>query len=149
VAVAVNEHVVNAPVESVWKVLSNGWLYPMWVVGATRMRDVDEAWPETGAHLHHSIGVWPAVINDSTEVVSVDPMRCLELRARGWPVGEADVLIRLEELGTRTRVVMEEDAASGPGRLMPSVLRQPLISWRNRETLRRLAFLAEGHAGGR
>jgi len=126
--VAVNEHVVNAPVESIWKVLSNGWLYPMWVVGATRMREVDESWPNAGARLHHSIGVWPAVIDDTTEVVSADPMRCLELRARGWPVGEADVLIRLEELGTQSRVVLDEDVADGPGRLVPSLVRHPLIS---------------------
>ena len=33
----------------VWDVLSDGWLYPCWVVGAARMRDVDEAWPEKGS----------------------------------------------------------------------------------------------------
>jgi uncharacterized protein YndB with AHSA1/START domain len=147
-AVAVNERVINAPVKSVWGVLSNGWLYPTWVVGATRMRDVDGHWPEVGSRLHHSVGVWPAVINDSTEVLSVDPMRSLELRAKGWPVGEADVTIQLEDLGTRTRVVIDEDAASGPGRLVPSMVRQPLISLRNVEALRRLALLAEGHADG-
>jgi hypothetical protein len=112
------------------------------------MRDVDGHWPEVGSRLHHSVGVWPAVINDSTEVLSVDPMRSLELRAKGWPVGEADVTIQLEDLGTRTRVVIDEDAASGPGRLVPSMVRQPLISLRNVEALRRLALLAEGHADG-
>jgi len=146
--VAVNERVINAPVQSVWEVLSDGWLYPMWVVGATRMRDVDKAWPDVGSRLHHSVGVWPAVIDDNTEVISAVPMRCLELRAKGWPVGEADVVIRLEEVGAQTRVVIEEDAASGPGRLVPSIIRHPLIGWRNTEALRRLALLSEGRAAG-
>jgi uncharacterized protein YndB with AHSA1/START domain len=146
--VAVNERVIKAPVQSVWEVLSDGWLYPTWVVGATRMRDVDDSWPDVGSRLHHSVGVWPAVIDDNTEVLSVDPMRCLELRAKGWPVGEADVVIRLEDLGAQTRVLIDEDVVSGPGRLLPSALRQPLIKIRNTEALRRLALLSEGRAAG-
>ena len=35
---ATNTRTVNAPPEKVWKVLSDGWLYPVWVVGASRMR---------------------------------------------------------------------------------------------------------------
>ena len=36
---------VSATPEQVWEVLSDGWLYPLFVVGASRMRDVDEAGP--------------------------------------------------------------------------------------------------------
>ena len=56
---SVNTRVINATPAQVWEVLSDGWLYPLWVVGATRMRDVDDTWPLTGAKLHHSVGVWP------------------------------------------------------------------------------------------
>ncbi|RIJ58699.1 SRPBCC family protein, partial [Clavibacter lycopersici] len=27
------------------EVVSDGWLFPAWVVGASRMRSVDDAWP--------------------------------------------------------------------------------------------------------
>ena len=30
--------VVQATPEQVWDVLADGWVYPVWVVGATRMR---------------------------------------------------------------------------------------------------------------
>ena len=43
-----------------------------------------------------------------------------------------------------TRVRIEEDAVHGPGRLVPGLLRHPLIGWRNTETLRRLAYVVEG-----
>jgi uncharacterized protein YndB with AHSA1/START domain len=139
-----NTRVIETVPDRVWDVLADGWLYPLWVVGASRMRDVDETWPQVGARLHHSAGVWPALIDDQTEVLSVEPGRSLRLRAAGWPMGEAEVLITLAPSGAHTRVEIQEDAVSGPGTLMPKPLRDPLIGWRNVETLRRLAFLAEG-----
>ena len=138
--------VVDATPEDVWAVLSDGWLYPMWVVGATRMRNVDESWPAVGSHLHHSFGVWPLVINDTTEVRACEQLRRLELRARGWPLGEADVNVQLTPVdgGERTEVVIEETAVSGPGALVPKPAESVLLGWRNVESLRRLAFIAEG-----
>jgi len=139
---------INASADRVWAVLADGWLYPLFVVGATRMRDVDAEWPSPGSALHHSVGVWPAVIDDSTSVIEADPPKRLRLRARAWPAGEAEVLFRLEPRGPETEVVIEEDAAAGPARLIPGVVRAPLLTWRNSETLRRLAFIAEGRASG-
>ena len=57
--VSINTRVMNATPDQVWEVLSDGWLYPLWVVGASRMREVDDAWPALGARLHHSVGTWP------------------------------------------------------------------------------------------
>ena len=139
--------VVNAPPEQVWDVLADGWLYPLFVVGATRMREVDDGWPGAGSRLHHSVGVWPLMLNDDTEVLESEPGRLLRLKARGWPAGEAEVLITLEPHADGTTVVIEEDVVSGPGRLLPNPLRSESIRWRNVETLRRLAFLAENRAG--
>ena len=34
----------DAPASDVWAVLSDGWLYPCWVVGAARMREVESSW---------------------------------------------------------------------------------------------------------
>ncbi len=137
---------IEATPDQVWAVLADGWLYPLWVVGATRMRAVDDAWPAPGSKLHHSIGVWPLVLNDDTEVVDSVPGHRLDLRAKGWPMGEASVTITLEPEAVHTRVVIVEDAVEGPGVLMPKPVRAPMIAWRNVESLRRLAFLAEGRA---
>lgn len=139
-----NTRIVQATPEKVWEVLGDGWLYPLWVVGASRMRDVDDRWPGVGAKLHHSVGAWPALIDDETEVLAMTPVSSLTLRARAWPAGEAQVHLRLTPVGTATEVTIEEDAVSGPGRLLPQPARALQLKLRNTETLRRLAYLAEG-----
>ncbi len=137
---------ISATPEQVWSVLADGWLYPLFVVGASRMRDVDEGWPAVGAKLHHSVGTWPLLIDDTTEVLEVEENRRLLLVARGWPAGQAHVEISLEPSGTDTVVTIVEQATAGPGALMPKVLQDPQLHLRNIETLRRLAFVVEGRA---
>jgi hypothetical protein len=139
---------IRASPDQVWSVLADGWLYPLFVVGASRMRDVDATWPEEGASIHHSVGSWPVLIDDATTVLACHPPTVLKLRARAWPTGEASVTFRLEPRGPETEVVIEEDVSGGPARLIPPFVRHPLLSWRNRETLRRLAFVVEGRAAG-
>jgi hypothetical protein len=107
------------------------------------MREVDDTWPQVGSKLHHSVGVWPLLIDDSTSVTECVPGSRISLRARGWPAGEAAVTITLTAAGGQTEVAIEEDAVSGPGVLVPKPVRAALLKWRNVETLRRLAFLAE------
>ncbi len=142
-----NTAVIKAAPSQVWDVLADGWLYPLWVVGATRMRAVDDEWPMVGSKIHHSVGVWPAVLDDNTESLECEPGHVLRLRARGWPLGEAEVTIRLSPSGEDTLVELEEDAVSGPGTLVPEPLKGMSIKVRNVESLRRLAFLAEGRSG--
>ncbi len=139
-----NTRLINAPVEKVWDVLADGWLYALFVVGASRMRDVDDAWPAIGARLHHSVGVWPALIDDSTSVLECTPQRMLKLRARAWPAGEAEVVFTLEARGSSTELTIEEDAVAGPGVLVPKPVRDVQLRLRNTETLQRLAYIAEG-----
>ncbi len=140
---AQNTRLVHATPEQVWDVLADGWLYPVWVVGASRMREVDDGWPAVGSSLHHSVGVWPLLVDDSTEVVDATPGHALTLSARAWPMGRARVHIRLEAVGAETHVTIEEEPVSGPGVLVPPPVRGPGLKWRNSETLRRLAFIAE------
>ena len=136
---------LDADPDRVFAVLSDGWLYPAWVVGAVRMRDVDPEWPSVGSRLHHSVGAWPLLIDDETVVVHCEPGSRLVLQARAWPAGEATVDLRVEPLPNgRSRVTMHEDAGHGPGRLVPGPVRAIAVRVRNREALRRLAFLAEG-----
>ena len=138
-----NTRLVHATPERVWDVLSDGWTYPLWVVGAARMRAVDDVWPAVGSRLHHSVGLWPLLIDDYTEVLETTPGRSITLRARAWPIGTGRVAIHLDSVGAETQVRISEDAESGPGVLVPQPVRGLTLKWRNTETLRRLAFLAE------
>lgn len=134
--------VLPVPPEVVFAVLADGWTYPLWVVGAAHMRDVDTAWPKVGSRLYHSVGMWPLLIEDSTEVIAVQPDRRLELLARVWPTGAARVRLDLEQVPEGTRVVMGERAEHGPAALLPSFVQGALLRPRNREALARLEQVA-------
>jgi len=138
---------MNCAPEDVFAVLGDGWLFPAWVVGASRMRDVADTWPREGSRLHHSFGVWPFVIDDTTSVLEFDPPRRMVLQARGWPIGEARVTLDVKPRGEGCVVRLQEFAAEGPGSFIPQPLLDPALMVRNAETLRRLAHLAEGGAG--
>ena len=141
-------HRTSAPPIAVWAALSDGWLYSSWVVGTSRIRAVDASWPAVGSRIHHSVGVWPLIVDDETIVLEAEAGRRLVLQAKGWPAGEARVEVTLTagpgpDLGS-TVITIKEDAVKGPGMLVPKAVRQPPIAWRNSEALRRLAFIAEG-----
>ncbi len=138
-----NSRLMTATPEKVWEVLADGWLYPVWVVGASRMREVDDHWPEVGSKLHHSVGVWPALIDDDTEVLQSQQASLLQLRARAWPGGEAQVTIHLRPQGSSCEVTIEEDVVRGPGVLVPKPVRDLPLAQRNDETLQRLAYIVE------
>jgi uncharacterized protein YndB with AHSA1/START domain len=136
---------IHAPVSVVWEVLSDPWLYASWVVGAARIRGVDGRWPDAGSRLHHSVGLWPMLLSDDTEVEESVAGSRLQLLAKGWPGGEARVRLELAGHGdATTTVTMIEDAVSGPGRFIPSPVRRAALHVRNVESLQRLAYIAEG-----
>lgn len=139
-----NVRVMNCPPEAVFEVLADAWLYPSWVVGASRMRDVDEAWPAEDARLYHSVGSWPLVIDDETQSLEWEPPHRMRLRAKGWPLGEAHVVIEVKPRGDGCVVRIQEEAVEGPGSWVPRFLTEPVLRIRNAETLQRLAYLAEG-----
>lgn len=130
--------------DDVFAVLGDGWLYPTWVVGASRMRAVDPAWPAEGAHLHHSLGAWPVLFDDDTQVVEWDPPRRIRLRAKAGPLGRAVVVIEVRPRGDGCVVRMGEEPVAGIARRLPRFVWAPVLRLRNEETLRRLRFLAEG-----
>ena len=126
--------------------LADGWLFPTWVVGSSRMRSVDDSWPQAGAKLHHSFGVWPMLLNDETVVREWDPPRKAVISPKGWPFGEALVTIEVKPRHDGCVVRIQEKAQKGPATLIPNFLMDVYLRWRNVETLRRLAFIAEGRA---
>ncbi len=143
---AENVRILHCHPDDVFRVLANGWLYPTWVVGASRMRDVDETWPQPGSELHHSVGLWPALLDDTTVVEEWSPPDRMVMRARGWPIGEARVTLRVRSYDGGAMVRIDEEPVNGPAALLPALVTAPVLRWRNAETLRRLAYLAEGGA---
>jgi hypothetical protein len=134
---------INAPADAVWEGLRDGWTYASWVVGSARIRDVDTDWPAANSRLHHSVGVWPLMLHDHTDVLACTPGEELVLAPRAWPWGRAALRLTIEERDGRSVVTMTEDITSGPARAVPRALRQLLVGPRNGECLRRLAFIAE------
>jgi uncharacterized protein YndB with AHSA1/START domain len=138
---ACNETQVDVPPERVFELLADGRKYADWVVGADRVRSVEPEWPNPGSKFHHTVGVGPIKINDSTSVLEVDAPNRIVLDARARPLGRARVDIELRAQDGGTLVVMREELADGP-RLMQR-LTDPLIRVRNVEALRRLKDLVE------
>lgn len=129
----------------VWEILADGWRYAAWVVGASRIRAVDPAWPQTDTRIHHSVGLWPLLLDDHTEVRKVVPERQLVLRARAWLFGKAEIAISLEpDHDGGTRITMAEHVVEGPYALVPDRVQEEMVLPRNQECLRRLVLLAEG-----
>lgn len=138
---------VPVPPADVFDVLTDGWLYALWVVGASHIRGVDEGWPEVGTRIHHGVGPWPMTLHDVTEVLAVDPPHSLELLARSWPVGSAWIRIDLHPgVDGSTVIRMRERACAGPGRFVPDPVQHVLLAPRNNESLDRLADIVLGRA---
>jgi uncharacterized protein YndB with AHSA1/START domain len=142
-----NERLIHASAEDVFAILTDGWTYAAWVVGASRVRDVEPGWPQPGHSIHHSVGIWPLVIDDTTTVEQYEPLRFLQLRVRAWPTGEGRVEFTATDRGGQCDLVMREVAVKGPAALIPEAVVDPIMRLRNAETLKRLALLAEGRAG--
>jgi uncharacterized protein YndB with AHSA1/START domain len=128
--------------DRVFAILADGWTYSGWVVGCSHIRNVDAGYPAPGTKIHHSVGVWPALIEDTTEVVEVEDGKRLVLEARVWPVGKAKVVFTLATQGDETVVTMEEESTSGPGKVMQNPITDPLLDRRNEESLARLFAMA-------
>jgi hypothetical protein len=135
---------IAATRQQVWEVLANGWTYSGWVVGNSRIRAVDSTWPAPGSRILHSIGTWPAVIDDETVVQSCVPGNELVLLAKVRPAATAQITLRLSDLpGSGCRVEMSEVATSIPLRWVPDAVQLLGVAPRNRECTWRLAMIAE------
>jgi hypothetical protein len=142
-----NERVVRASAADVFAVLGDGWSYAAWVVGAARVRAVDLGFPAAGTSIHHSVGVWPLLVNDVTTVEEFEPDHRLVIKVRVWPAGAGRVEFVATARPDGCVLAMREEAVEGPANLLPNAAVDPILHWRNTETLRRLAYLAESRAG--
>lgn len=127
------------------RVLADGWSFASWVVGASHIRAVDADWPKVGTAIHHSVGVWPFLLQDKTVVRAFEPGTLLELDARLFPVGRARVRLEVSADGPgRTTVRLAEMIVSGPAGLAPAQAQALFLRPRNEESLQRLANIAIG-----
>jgi len=134
---------VSASPERVFGILSDPFMYAQWVVGCKEIRRVDGDWPAPGATFHHSVGLGPVTVRDTTSVIETEPPHRLVLRARGRPSGVAHVELRLAARDGGAEVAIEELPVDGPSALLHNPVQDWLIRRRNREGLRRLKRLAE------
>jgi hypothetical protein len=135
--------IIGTTPHAIFQVLSDGWSYAAWVVGAAHIRDVDPQWPHVDTAVHHRIGPWPVSVDDRTVVREMVPDQLLELDARTWPMGAARVRMSLDPLDEgRTEVLMAEWLTSPLGQRVPQVVQDAILVPRNREALARLDDIA-------
>ena len=134
---------VAATRQRVWEVLADGWSYSGWVVGNSRIRAVSSDWPAPGTRILHSIGTWPAVIDDETVVEKCLPGEELVLLAKVRPAAKARITMQLSDIRGGCRIAMTEVAVSVPLRWVPDRVQLLGVAPRNRECTWRLARIAE------
>ncbi len=142
-AMAYTSRTLVAPREAVWEALIDPHTYPDWLIGASRIRDVDRSWPGVGSRFHHRVGVGWLSIPDYSEVVDIDPGRLLRLKVKARPLVSAVVTFVLISDETGTAVAIEEEPEL---RTIGNVVRpmmDPTIHLRNHRSLRRLDRLVQ------
>lgn len=130
-----------------WDALVDVRTYPTWLIGARRIRSVDEGWPAPGTAFHHVVGIGPLTIADATRSVAVEDSRRLELEVRARPAIVATVVFELRDVPEGTEVTMEE-RPTGVYRLL-APLAAPLAQARNRASLASLEERVRDRLGGR
>ena len=98
------EAVIDVPQRRVFEVLADPRTYPDWLVGAEDVRQVDCRFPERGAEFHHTVGVSPATIDDSTESLGTSGIDHVALLVHAGPFHAASGVrlgSRLERRDTR------------------------------------------------
>jgi NAD(P)-dependent dehydrogenase (short-subunit alcohol dehydrogenase family)/uncharacterized protein YndB with AHSA1/START domain len=148
VLIARNRIHIEASPELVFEILADAERYADWVVGASDVVAHDGNFPSPGARFRHRVGLRPLTLSDHTEVVSVDPPRRIELKAKARPLGTANIEIKLRERAGGTEVTLTEE----PGdRLSALVAGNPVadaaLRLRNAEALSRLKRIVEGRPG--
>lgn len=139
---------IAVPPSAVFAAIGDPTTYPRWLVGAQRIRHVEQGWPREGTSFHHTVGVGPLHVEDQTTVVALDPPDLLELRAGVGLLGAAHVTFRLAGRDGGTDISIDEEPAEGVLRLTWRALGKPLMAlglWtRNEVSLQQLRAHLEG-----
>ncbi|MET0728720.1 MAG: SRPBCC family protein [Acidimicrobiales bacterium] len=137
---------IQAPLDDVWEALIDVRTYPTWLIGARKIRRVEEGWPAPGTAFHHEVGIGgPVKIADRTRCLEIVPRQRLVLDVRALPVLHGQVTFELHEDGSETVVDMEEHPI-GVYRVLAPVL-APLTKARNAASLEALEDRVRERAG--
>src|SRR3546814_254223 len=130
---------IEAPVSAVWAALVDPDTYPDWLIGARRIRRVEDGWPRPGTSFHHVVGLGgPLSIADRTTALEVQDQRLLKMEVRARPLVHGSVTFTLEPAdGGRSTTVTVEEHPVGLHRVLTPVL-TPLAAARNRTSLEKL-----------
>lgn len=143
---------IDAPVARVFAVICDPRTFPDWLLGAQKIRKVDEAWPAPGSAFHHTVGAGPVHISDRTSVIEVNEPERLELRAHLGPMGSARVIFQLRAKDGMTEVELEEFPDGGVMRVLWSTLGRAALAlgiWgRNESSLQQLKAYIESSGTG-
>lgn len=133
----------DAPPADVFAVAADPWRYPDWVIGAKKVRGVDDDWPKVGSRFHHRFGLGPATVEDSTVLEAIEPGRRLVLRVRARPtgIGRVELILHDDGVGGTDIELVEYPIAGLPKRWDGKAL-DVLVGIRNLLSLRRLRRLA-------
>jgi uncharacterized protein YndB with AHSA1/START domain len=133
----------DASPDDVFAVAADPWKYPKWVVGAKKVRAVDDDWPKPGSRFHHRFGVGPATVDDSTVLEAIEPGKRLVLRVRARPTGIGRVELKLRDDGAGgTDIEMTEYPLAGLPKRWDGKALDAVVAVRNLVSLRRLRRLA-------
>jgi hypothetical protein len=133
--------VVRGERSDIFELLCDPACIVQWVVGANRLREVDDDWPAVGSRFHHAVGMRLFELHDVTEMCRCEAPALIELHAKVRPFFEARVQLRLEDLDGATRVTMIERPTGGLFKAS-ALIGRPALSLRNRISLHRFAALA-------
>lgn len=125
--ITTEEHVA-APPASVFAVVADARWYPEWLVGAKRIRRIDEAWPAPGSTFEHTVGAGPFRLRGSTSVLAAERPHALELRAGIGPLGAARVRFEIDPADDGSRLTIHEEPEQGLFRLLWSTPGRRLLA---------------------
>ncbi len=138
---------IRAPLDDVWEALVDVRTYPTWLIGARRIRRIDEGWPAPGTAFHHEVGIGgPLKIADRTRCIEIVPRQRLVLDVRALPVLHGKVTFELRDDGNNGTVVDMEEHPIGVYRVLAPAL-AALTKARNSASLQSLEDRVRERAG--
>lgn len=129
----------DATPEDVFSVLADPTTYPDWLIGAAKIRDVDENFPSPGSKFHHMVGMRPFVVADYSEVLDVEPDRVLVLHVKARPLFAGKVAFRITGSDEGCVLTCEEIPDLPLVPLRPLI--DPLVHARNQKSLQSMETL--------
>ena len=133
------ERVLPCPSADADAILAEPRTYPLWLVGARKIRYVSPSWPRRGSYFEHVVGFGPVASVDRTTSKGFRRGRELNFVVRARPFLEA--LVRFEVApGAEGCCVRMTETPMGLFNIGAPVV-HPLIAVRNERSLQRLESL--------